>query len=159
MGRWYGSVQNRLEENRQFCDEIKVGTGVTEYSWSDREAYEVIAVKDQKHFTMRKYDHKHIGEAYENKWELISNPDNPEYAMTKRGNYWYFTATWTREEVEREMAKAKAIEPDCGEARFCLALALGGFDYDTIMEKGKQTKYRKANISIGKADYYYDYEF
>lgn len=159
MGRWYGSVQNRLEENRLFCDEIKVGTGVTEYSWSDREAYEVIAVKDQKHFTMRKYDHKHIGEAFTNDWELISNPDNPKYEMTKRGNYWYFTATWTREEVEREMAKAKAIEPDCGEARFFLALALGGFDYDTIMEKGKQTKYRKANISIGKADYYYDYEF
>lgn len=27
--KWYGSLDNRVEENRQYCDEIKVGTGVT----------------------------------------------------------------------------------------------------------------------------------
>lgn len=30
---------------------------------------------------------------------------------------------------------------------------------DNRLEEGKQTKYRKANISIGVASYYYDYEF
>lgn len=29
--KWYGSLQNRLAEGHQFCDTIKVGTGVTEY--------------------------------------------------------------------------------------------------------------------------------
>ena len=45
----YGNLMNRMEEGRQFVDEIKVGDGVTEYSYSDRHPYEVIEVKDQKH--------------------------------------------------------------------------------------------------------------
>ena len=36
--KWYGSLNNRLEENRQFCEKIEVGTGVTEYMYSDRKA-------------------------------------------------------------------------------------------------------------------------
>ena len=83
--KWYGSLNNRVEENKQFCDKIEVGTGMTEYSWSDRHAYEVTAVKDQKHVTVREYDAKHVGEAYTNKWELVSNPENPELNLTKRG--------------------------------------------------------------------------
>ena len=34
-----------------------------------------------------------------------------------------------------------------------------GFDPDVIRAKGQQTKYQKINISIGHAEYYYDYEF
>ena len=146
--KWYGSVHNRLEENRQFVPEIKVGTGMTEYLWSDRHAYEVIEVKDQKHVTVRKLDHKLVGEAYSNDWELISNEDNPTYAMTKRGDYWYYTATWTREEVER-----------LTDERDKIFLIINGWDLDKIREKGSQTKYRRANVSFGYADYYYDYEF
>ena len=40
--KWYGSINNRIEENRMFCDVIEVGTGVTEYSWSDRHASQEI---------------------------------------------------------------------------------------------------------------------
>lgn len=29
--RLYGCLQNRLEEDRMFCDKIEVGTGVTEW--------------------------------------------------------------------------------------------------------------------------------
>ena len=36
-----GSLNNRLEENRMFCDTIEVGTGMTEYLYSDRHAYEL----------------------------------------------------------------------------------------------------------------------
>ena len=46
--KWYGSLNNRIEENRMFTDEIKVGTGVTKYSWSDRDAYEVVEVEDTR---------------------------------------------------------------------------------------------------------------
>lgn len=157
---WYGSVQNRLEENRQFCDEIKVGTGMTEYSWSDRDAYEVIEVKSQKNVIVRKYDHRHVGDGQmDNSWELISNPDNPTYELTKRGKYWYYTNTWTAEEVESTIAHYKEKDPINGEAEVLLHLALGGFDIDRIRTKGKQTKYRRANVSFGVANYYYDYSF
>ena len=68
--KWYGSIDNRLNENRQFCDKIEVGTGMTEYSWSDSHAYEVTRVKDQKHVWVREYDVKHVGEAFTNNWLL-----------------------------------------------------------------------------------------
>lgn len=145
--KWYGNINNRLEENRQFVDEIKVGTGVTEYHYSDRTALEVIEVKDQKHIVVRLYDHKLKGEAYSNDWELISNPNNPCYYLTKRGNYWYYTNTLTAEEYDSYDWEKQ------------LRCALAGFDPAVIHSKGKQTKYRRANISIGKASYYYDYEF
>lgn len=95
MARWYGNVINRIEENRPSIPEIEVGTGVTEYCWSDRHAYEVIEVKDQKHVTIREYDHKCIGGPYSNEWELISNPDNRTINLVKRGKYWYVPSTWT----------------------------------------------------------------
>lgn len=155
MSKWYGSLQNRLEEGRQLVEEIKVGTGVTEYSWSDREAYEVISVKDQKHIRIRRMDHRHVGDGcMDNNWELVSNPDNAEYELEKRGNIWYYTSTVTKEDVEK-------IDQMNNEDKFdaTLRLALAGFDIEKIREKGRQTKRRKANISIGIANYYYDYEF
>ena len=145
----YGNLMNRLEEGRQFVPEIKVGDGVTEYFYSDRKPYEVIEVRDQKHITIRKMDHKNIGEAFENKWELISNENNPVYDLEKRGEVWYFTNTWTWDEIKDRLS----------DIEFQIHLALGGFDAEKIQQKGKQTKRVKANISIGRADYYYDYEF
>ena len=147
--KWYGSINNRLEENRMFTDEIKVGTGVTEYFYSDRHAYEVIAVQDQKHVTIREYDHKMKDQDgwTSNNWELVSNPDNPTLDLVKRGKYWYSTRTVTREEYEEYDDREK------------LRAVVGGFDPDQILAKGKQTKYYKMNVSFGVADYYYDYSF
>lgn len=148
--KWYGSLNNRIEEGHQFCDEIKVGTGVTEYSWSDRRAFEVIEVYNQKHFRMREYDHRHVGDGcMDNNWELISNPENAEYEVVKRGDTWYYTNTITADDI-----KDRADDMDLR-----LRVVLAGFDWDKIMEKGKQTKRWKANISVGVASYYYDYEF
>ena len=147
---WYGNLQNRLEENKQLVDKIEIGTGMTEYSYSDRHAYEVIEVKDQKHVVVRLLDHKHVGDvAMDNSWELVSNEDNPSYSMTKRGKYWYYTRTVTVDELEE-------IEKDV-DAR--IWFALNGFDADVIRAKGKQTKYSRANVTFGVASYYYDYEF
>lgn len=52
--KYYGSLNNRLEENQMFVDEIKVGDYATIYYYSDSHAYEVIEVKDQKHVTIRR---------------------------------------------------------------------------------------------------------
>ena len=146
--KWYGSLQNRLEENRQFCDEIKVGTGVTEYMYSDRHPYEVIEVRDQKHVIIRPLDHKCIGGAYSNEWELMSNENNPTYRLTKRGKYWYNTIEVTSDFLNDDKDMMKR-----------LWLAQNGIDIDKLMERGKVTKYQRMNISFGKAEYYYDYSF
>lgn len=151
-GKWYGSLNNRVEENRMFVDEIKVGTGVTRYSWSDRHAYEVVAVKDQKHVSIREYDHKRVGECYSNDWELISNESNPIIDLVKRGNYWYSVSEITPEEA-REIYEGDDIQAKIWACH-------NDFDLQAIMESGKsKRKYHKWNVSFGVANYYYDYEF
>ena len=148
----YGSLNNRMNEGKMFCNEIKVGTGMTEYFYSDSHAYEVVAVKDQKHVTVRKYDHRLIGEAFSNNWELISNPNNPKRELERRGDIWYWVTTVTAEQLKKI--------PDNDEGFMIkLNLVLNGFDADKIMEKGQQTKRSKANVSFGTANYHYDYEF
>lgn len=145
---WYGSVHNRLEENRQFCDEIKIGTGVTEYLYSDRHPYEVIDVVDQKHVYIRELDHKLIGEPYSNDWELISNENNTVYYLTKRGKYWYKTIIVTDDILEPEMS-----------VETMLFLAHNGINADDLRNRKKITRYHRMNVSFGHASYYYDYSF
>ena len=146
---WYGNLTNRLEENKMFCKEIEVGTGMTEYSYSDRHAYEVVEVKDQKHIKVREYDHRHIGDGcMDNNWELVSNENNSVKALTKRGNYWYWTTIVTKDILD----KIDKIETR-------LFLYHNNIDIEQLKEKGKVTRYRRANVSFGVADYYYDYEF
>ena len=95
---WYGCLTNRLEENKMFCEKIEVGTGMTEYYYSDRHPYEVVEVTDQKHIKVRELDHRHIGDGcMDNHWELISNENNAIKALTKRGNYWYWTVVVTKD--------------------------------------------------------------
>ena len=146
---WYGSIYNRLEENKMFCKEIEVGTGMTEYYYSDTHPYEVTKVIDQKHVMVRAYDHKHIGEPMTNNWELIRNPENPELLIVKRGDYWYWENTVTVEQYEA----------NCEDIDFRLYLAQGGFDPEVIKQKGKQVRRTRANVSFGVARYHYDYEF
>ena len=144
----YGSFQNRVMENKQFVEEIKVGTGMTEYGYTDRQAYEVVEVADQKHVKVRRYDHKHIGDGcMDNNWELISNPENPVFTMVKRGNYWYHETTITADLLDSEDIQTK------------LFLAWNNVDPDKLKAKGVIKKYHKANVSFGRADYYYDHEF
>lgn len=144
--KWYGSVNNRIEENHQFCDEIKVGTGMTEYFWSDTRAYEVVDVVDQKHVYVREYDHKLKGGAYSNDWELISNENKPVRYLTKRGKYWYWTLT------------LYAFMMD-GTWESDLFLAQYGITKEDLLKRGKVTRYTRANVSFGIARYFYDYEF
>ena len=145
--KWYGSLDNRVEENRMFCDKIEVGTGMTEYLWSDRHPYEVIAVQDQKHVTVRRMKHKRIGKPYENKWELFSDENGAEINMVKRGNYWYASVTATADMLEDSNIDTR------------IWLVQNGFNPETIKKQGKQTKYHRMNVSFGRAEYYYDYEF
>lgn len=156
MAKWYGSLNNRVDENRQFCDEIKVGTGMTEYFWSDRHAYEVVAVKDQKHVSVREYDHKRPDDkkdySYSNDWVLVSNEKNPVIDLVKRGKYWYTVTSITPEEAK------KIFEGNDLDKKLWACHC--GFDLQEIIKSGKKkTTYHRKNVSFGVADYYYDYEF
>ena len=149
--RWYGSLENRIEERCTEPKEIKVGMGATEYFWSDREAYEVVEVTDQKHIGIRRYDHKHIGDGcMDNNWELIPNPEAPVIHLVKRGEHWYTTCTMTAEDI---------ADYDSWDIDKKIWFMHSGLSLETIREKGKQTKYHRQNIRVGHADYYYDYEF
>lgn len=151
--QWYGSLNNRVEENRQYCDEIKVGTGMTEYLWSDRHAYEVIAVKDQKHVTVREYDVKKADDInYSNNWKLVSNENNKTMELVKRGNYWYSVVTCSVD-LAKEILESNDIDDRIWACN-------NDFDLKAIVESGKDKKrYHRKNVSFGVADYYYDYEF
>lgn len=149
MTKWYGNLNNRIMEQGKDAKEITVGMGVTEFYWSDRHAYEVTKVTDQKHITIREYKHIHKGEPYTNNWELVSDPTRPEIDLVKRGKYWYTYATVTKEDLEE-------IDKDIDKR---LWLVHWEFDREMILKNGKQTKYHRKNIRVGYADYYYDYEF
>lgn len=86
--RWYGSINNRLDENRMFCKDITIGTKVTEYLYSDRNPYEVTKVIDQKHVFIRAYKCIPTGEPMSNNWAIISNPENPEIEIKFVWHHW-----------------------------------------------------------------------
>lgn len=144
--KWFGSIFNRMEENKMYCKEIKVGTGMTEYSYSDRDAYEVVKVINQKHVFVREYDHKHIGKGnMDNQWELVSNTNNPIKELKFRYNKWNWV---TKISPNIDIAKVYIIDPKIWNA----------------IHKAKETNkeqevYHPTNVSFGTAEYYYDYEF
>ena len=71
---------------------------------------------------------------------------------------WYWTQTVTADQIQDILdLKAVVTTPDLFYKRHALGIA--GFDIDKIIEKGKQTKRTKANVSFGKAEYHYDFEF
>lgn len=153
MGKWYGSVINRIEENVDRVAEIKVGTPMTEYLWSDRHAYEVVEVTDQKHVKVREYDVKNISNfPMGNEWEYISNPENPVLAMERRGKYWYFVSILTKDILKDYDDAEKGW-------RIQMSLAQHAISKEDLERRGTVKRYTRANVSFGVRDYYYDYEF
>ncbi len=90
MSRWYGSLQNRLQEVSKIKPEV--GMGVTEMCWSDRHPYEVVEVIDDRHIKVRALDHKRIdsnGMSECQEYEYSSNEKNPVITLflTKQGKW------------------------------------------------------------------------
>jgi len=83
---------NEPEEGELFKGQIVVGTGMTEHFWSDSHAYEVIAVRDQKHITVRRLDpEKKAGVAWcDNDWVLWSDDSLPGKDMIRIGDIWFW---------------------------------------------------------------------
>lgn len=74
MSNYYGSLQNRLMEHSA-TPEMTIGMGVTECCWSDRHAYEIVAIKDDRHITIRRMNAVLVGDFYDQNYELTSNPE------------------------------------------------------------------------------------
>lgn len=145
---WEGNIFNRFAENCKDCDKIEVGTGVTEFMYSDRNAYEVVEVTDQKHVSIRELGHKMLDEnGYgSNNWELYSDESNPIIPVVKRGKYWYIHNTIKAENFS-----------DTPDSR--LYLAMHDISWDDLQKRKVINRYSKMNIKFGVADYYYDWEF
>lgn len=178
MKKWYGSLNNRIDEGNQFVKEIKVGDGVTEYLWSDRHAYEVVAVESQEHIFIRRYDVKRIdknGMSEVQDYEFISNEKNPIIEIVKRNNGWNKVSR-----VNKQMLLERArnyVENHNGVANSTLSMETRievEFKYIKCMCGVKWTEARERNfnegkdivsytkwnnISIGVLDEYYDYSF
>ena len=168
----YGSLNNRIDEGKQYCQVIEVGTGMTEYLWSDRHAYEVVKVESQEHVWVRRYDAR-TTECYSNHWILTSNPENPVIEIVKRNNGWNKLYIYNKDEMMKvatervdnnksvannSLSREERINV---EYRFMLLHAGLTENQRERLEMGKSIKkYEKwNNISFGVADEHYDYEF
>ena len=161
--RLYGSVNNRFEENRQYCDTIKVGTGVTEYMYSDRHPYEVTKVITQEHVFIRAMDHERIdnnGMSDVQEYKYISNKNNKELEVVKRNNRWYTVSTWDKATMMEKAAKDTSWKTP--ESAYKYYLYMSGLSDKQIarLNEGKTVKkYNKINISFGVMEEYYDFSF
>lgn len=151
MSRLYGSLTNRYSENRMFVPEIENGTYVTEYLWSDRHAYEVVKVIDQKHVFIRRLksirtDNWGMSDAQNYRYE--SDEKASEKELVKRGEYWYEVFTFSKERYDAVMK----------EVGWC-TWPLTENQWKRINEGKVVKRYSKINVSFGTADEYYDYSF
>lgn len=154
MAKMYGNYYNRVMENTADPQDIVVGMMATQTWYTDRDVWEVIEVKDQKHVTVREMKAT-CNKAFTQDWTLESDLNGRTMELTKRGKNWYETATVTLDEW-----KEAQKEMEAGNLDKALGIVVrGGFDPDKIEEKGKQTKWYKRSITFGVNSYYYDWEF
>ena len=145
MKKWYGSLSNRLEEGKMYCEKIEVGTPMTQYFWSDSHAWEVIKVFNQEHIIVRQFRAIRIGERYSNNWKLISDETQPVMELKKRYGSWWMVLRWKKEDVDN---------PNCWRMPEDVKEKL-------LNGKDEVISYKKTSgkVSFGVANEYYDYSF
>lgn len=108
MSKWYGSVNNRIEEGHQFVKEIKVGDGMTEYLWSDRHAYEVTQVINQEHVFVRrmKATIKEGTSYYQQQYDYAQDLNEKEIELVKYRGNWCKLHIYNKERINKLVDKA-----------------------------------------------------
>lgn len=125
----YGSLNNRFEENKNYGDEIKVGTDITMYYWSDRHCYYVTRVINQKHIFVKPYEvcanqDEEGGMGHQN-WKYfktvkeyneyllahglngsVDTFENPEEEWQFRYGHWYQVNRYSRDTYDHVIAIA-----------------------------------------------------
>lgn len=165
----YGSLINRLDENKKYCKEIKVGTYATKYYYTDREAYEVVEVIDQNHIKIRQLkairtDNNGMSDCQSYRYE--SNLNNPIEELKFMRNNWYKVFTYAPLEVIKERVKedfrpeARTEENIMNVVRwYCREMTKKQWEKYLAGQYIKVYKKLDCGISFGVADEYYDYCF
>ena len=169
--RWYGSIDNRLEEGKS-VPEIKKDMDITMYYWSDRTCYYVTDVIDQKHIKVKRYwvcaDRDLPGGPGCQNWKYFKsrNEENEylkQYGLGEDGTYpeeesedWYFRNNKWKRAYTYSLDKINSMEGD-----FFNWSIFTEREYAKIQSGEEVTKYStlEAPISFGVRDYYWDWEF
>ena len=161
-----GSLINRLQENVEDCESIEVGMGATRYYYSDREPYEVVAVQDQKHISVRRLDAIRTdknGMSESQTYKFIQNENNEVINLVKRQNNWYEVtkfskADWLKRAHEKENIERYGSEEHAYNY-FLFMSRISEQQYAAVAQGKEVRRYTKMNIRIGYADKYYDFSF
>lgn len=155
MSKWYGSISNRLEENKNYLHrDIQVGDDLTEYLWSDCHCYYVTRVIDQKHIFVKPYqvcaDHSKEGGMGHQNWMYFKTiKEMHEYLnschLVFQGKEVHYDTENVQENGEIELV-----------FRYNHWYTKTEYWYGTKLEK---PQYNKINISFGVREYYYDWSF
>jgi len=145
MTKWYGSVENRLMENRNLDAELKEGMDITEYLWSDRICYYITKVNSQKDIMVKRYyvcaDHEKEGGMGHQNW-LYFKTQKEENEYLKK----YFPDHQYNDTEEKDEEN--------------WVYRYNHWYIKSVNEyTGKINYYRKNGISFGVRNYYYDWEF
>lgn len=166
--KWYGSIDNRIEEGHQFVKEIKVGDGMTEYLWSDRHAYEVTQVINQEHVFVRrmKATIKTGKTYYDQDYDYASNPNAREIELKKYRGNWCEVYEFNKEAILKQIDEFFESGKNCcrtKEKEFAYRISGSNFTdkQKEDFENGKTIyKYKPwKNISFGVMDEYEDPSF
>ena len=158
--KWYGNLTNRLEEGRQF-EEIKPGTDITMYLWSDRHCYYVTEVIDEKHIKVRPWiviaDHSKAGGMGHQNWVYFKTRKEASDYLKSFGVLGYAYVDYEPQEetwvyrYNKWMRMFRYTEENYCTDREKKSLEKKGY-YDRFSDlSGK--------VSFGVRDYYYDWEF
>lgn len=160
MTKWYGNLMNRLDEGRT-VPEIKVGTDITMYYWSDRTCYYVTEVIDQKHIKVKPYvvcaDHdKDCGMGHQDWLYFKTQLEMILYLANYGINIMYDTNMEPEEETwvfryGKWMRQFKHTKENYCTERELKSLKKNGYFYRYDNEMPK--------VSFGVRNYHYDWEF
>lgn len=162
----YGSLNNRLEENRINVEEIRAGQGVTKYSYTDRTPYIITKVINQNNFYIREMraertDSNGMSEMQEyNYFDDLTKPE--EEIIIKKGAF-YRVRRYSKESLLNKAEQLKASFKSNGKEKaykYLLCMAPLTDKQREKIEQGKEVKhYDKINISVGVMEKYFDYSF
>jgi len=163
MSKWYGSLNNRIEEGKNYTGrEICVGDDITMYLWSDRHCYYVTEVIDQKHIKVKPYyvcaDKTKPGGMGHQDWVYFKTlrerdeylgrvEDDSFYEKNDREETWTFRyGKWMEEHRYTEL-----YHPDAYTKR----------EQEHFQKHGWVNTYYdlSGRVSFGVRDYHYDWEF
>lgn len=173
--KWYGSVHNRIEENKNYNkdNQIHVGDDVTKYYWSDRKCYYVTKVINQEHIFISEYyvcaDRELQGGMGHQNWVYFKTSKEYNEYLAKYG----LSLVKEREkEPQYELMLKNGVWKEANRYNWDWISKKEKWQQNMILsyltpkqqekvKSGKEVvKYSDfGNISFGVKDYYYDWEF